>query len=332
VVLARFSPATSAQAGSKGAWRDLLREHFISLDVTDTRDQVSGSVDSRLLGHLQMSTVFSVDQEIRRSPSLVRRDGASFLQIGLIKSGRALVNQDARQAVLGPGDFVVYETSRPFEWSLRSDGSHPLWELAVFTWPRASFHLTESRSRSITARAFKGDSGIPRLISDLLCGLYNEHPAIGDSPSEAFADQIGDLLAVALGGAVDGSDLGPTGKQLAQVDEFIDDNLGDPDLNPEKIARAVAISTRQLHRLFLAREMTVGQTIRARRLEGARRDIASSLTRDRSLREIALTWGFLDLAVFGRAFRQAYGMSPREYRAQQCALSGDPRAVTRPRR
>lgn len=81
-MLPRFSPTSSAVAPDKRAWRDLLREHFVSLDVARADTEVSGAVESQLLGHLQMSTVRSVAQEIRRSPSLIRRDSESLLQIG----------------------------------------------------------------------------------------------------------------------------------------------------------------------------------------------------------------------------------------------------------
>jgi AraC-like DNA-binding protein len=332
-MLPRFSDPSSAVAPDKRAWRDLLREHFVSLDVARAGDEVSGSVESQLLGHLQMSTVASVTQEVRRSSSLIRRDSESLLQIGLIRSGRAYVGQDGRQAEIGPGDFVVYETSRPFEWSLRAPAGLSRWELAVFTWPRTCFNLSESRSRELTARAYHGSSGIPRVISGLLSGLLAERPSMGAGITPAFADQLGSLLSVALlAEATPELASGAADKQLQMADDYIDASLADPDLSPETIAHAVGVSTRQLHRMFVCREMTVMQTIRTRRLEGARREIVASLTRDRSLREIARNWGFLDLDVFGRAFRQAYGISPRGYRAQQCALSGDPRAVTRPRR
>lgn len=322
---------TAEVALDRGTWRDMLREHFVSLDVAGLVEG-GGSVESNLLGQLQLSTVTSRDQVIQRKPSLINRDGSNLLQIGLIRSGAAVVEQDGRRAVLGPGDFVVYETSRPFEWSLRADERRPHWELGVFTWPRAGFRLPEARTRDLTARTFTAAEGVPHLISTLLAGMLTEQPAMAAGGSAAVADQVGELLAVALDSL--SVRTGPAGQDrlLQKADEFIDAHLSDPDLSPETVARAVAISVRQLHRLFLGRDQTVAQTIRARRLEGARREINSSLTRDRSIREIARNWGYLDLAVFGRAFRQVYGLSPRQYRAAQCSASGDPRAVVRPRR
>ncbi|WP_299056641.1 helix-turn-helix domain-containing protein [uncultured Nocardioides sp.] len=331
-MLSSTAPRTHTQAPDRRAWRDLLREHFVSLDVADAADGLHGAVESCLLGHLQLSTVTSVDQRISRSQTLISRDHDALFQVGLVRSGRAVVEQDGRTAVLEPGDFVVYETSRPFEWQLRSARSSRHWELAVLTWPRSSFRLSESHTRELTARVFAAQHGMSRVVSDLLSGLVTEQPTMAEGAATAMADQVGEILSVALE-ALPSTPLRPgSDRLLREVDDYIDAHLGDPGLTPDRIAQAVAISTRQLHRLFLERDLTVAQTVRTRRLEGARREIRASLTRDRSLREIARNWGFLDLAVFGRAFRAAYGLSPREYRAQQCALSGDPRARVRPRR
>lgn len=332
-MLPTSAPRTRTEAPDRQAWRDLLRDHFVSLDVRDASDGCHGAADSCLLGHLQLSTVTSTDQQVARSRALIDRDGDALLQVGVLRSGHALVEQDGRTATLGAGDFVVYETSRPFEWQLRASAGEPHWELAVLTWPRSSFRLSESHTRELTARVFGAEHGMPRVVGDLLCGLVDEQPTLPEGAATAMADQVGELLSVALE-ALPSAPLLPAGsaRLLRDVDDFIDAHLGDPGLSPDRIARAVAISTRQLHRLFLERDLTVTQTVRARRLEGARREIRESLLRDVSLREIGRNWGFLDLATFGRAFRAAYGLSPREYRAQQCALSGDPRARTRPRR
>lgn len=330
-MLHEFAPETAVRASDAGAWRTTLREHFVRLDVDRRTPDLQGAVESRMLGHVQVSTVTSVDQDIVRTPQLLR-DGDALLQVGVVRSGSAVVEQDGRSARLGPGDFVVYETGRPFEWRLRAPSTARQWELAVFTWKRAAFALGEARSREVTARAFAGAEGMGRVMSELLCGLVTEGADLAPGQAAAVADHVGDLVAIAAEALPELPMQVGSEALLSRIDAFIDANLADPDLNPDKIAAAVCISTRQLHRHFAARELTVAQTIRTRRLEGARREIRSSVARDRSLREIGRNWGFVDLAVFGRLFRQAYGMSPREYRQVMCLASGDPRAVVRPRR
>ncbi|WP_368856961.1 helix-turn-helix domain-containing protein [Microbispora triticiradicis] len=54
--------------------------------------------------------------------------------------------------------------------------------------------------------------------------------------------------------------------------------------------------------------------IRRRRLEQCHRDLADPRQRSRRIQAIATRWGFTDAATFSRAFRAAYGMSPRDHR------------------
>ncbi|MCZ0982276.1 hypothetical protein O1L60_34535 [Streptomyces diastatochromogenes] len=60
---------------------------------------------------------------------------------------------------------------------------------------------------------------------------------------------------------------------MRRVRDHINRNLGDPDLSPERIARAQRISVRYLHRLFEGEGTTVGQLIRQRRLEECGREL-----------------------------------------------------------
>jgi transcriptional regulator GlxA family with amidase domain len=81
----------------------------------------------------------------------------------------------------------------------------------------------------------------------------------------------------------------------------------------EMIAAAHHISTRQLHRLFRTHGVTVAAWIRACRLECCRHDLADAAQRSRSVREVAVRWGFTDAAQFSRAFTATYGIGPRDY-------------------
>jgi AraC-like DNA-binding protein len=303
-------------AGDRATWASMLREYFVALDVVESpTDGFHGDVAAWSLGHLALARVRSQPQAIERSSSLVRTDHRAYLQVGLMRAGHAVVRQDGREAVLGPGDFVVYETVRPFTWALRPDRDAPLWELDVFTWPRDSIHLGESDSHLVTATAMSGGSGLSAIISRMLRDLMTERPVLDPPRSAALADEIGDLLTVLTSGVVAAEDRHPDTALVTRIERYIDEHLDDPDLAPESIARAHAVSLRQLHRLFAERQHTVSRTIRSRRLEMCRRELVAPASAGRSITEIARRWGFPDLGVFGRAFRETYGVSPRAYRS-----------------
>ncbi|GAB2620489.1 hypothetical protein GCM10027168_60690 [Streptomyces capparidis] len=118
-----------------------------------------------------------------------------------------------------------------------------------------------------------------------------------------------------------------------RVHAFIDQHLGDPALGPEAIAAAHGISTRHLHRLFAEHDRTVAAWIRHRRLECCRDDLADPQLAARPIQSIAAQWGFTGPAQFSRAFRAAYGVSPREHRHAARTVEvqgGGPGADARP--
>ena len=305
------------QADDQATWACLLRERFVALDVTDsTSEGFHGDVSSWSLGHLLLSQVRSLPQVIERSSSLVSSDHRAYLQVGLMRTGHAVVRQDGREARLGPGDFVVYETTRPFTWALRAGQEAPTWQLDVFTWPRHNIELGESDSHLVTATTVNGTSGLSAIISRMLRDLMTEQPHLGAQQSAALADELGHLLSVLTLGVVPADLRRPDAALVARIESYIDDHLDDPDLAPDSIARAHAISVRQLHRLFAERQHTVSRMVRSRRLEMCRRDLIASSSAAHSITEIARRWCFPDVGVFGRAFRETYGVSPRGYRTQ----------------
>ncbi|WP_448639214.1 helix-turn-helix domain-containing protein [Geodermatophilus sp. URMC 63] len=106
---------------------------------------------------------------------------------------------------------------------------------------------------------------------------------------------------------------GPAAEQLRRIHGWVAGHLGDPGLDPAAVARAHHLSTRHLHRLFARQGTTVARHIRRERLERCRRELADPRG-TAPVFAIARRWGFPDAAGLSRAFRQAYGTSPSEYR------------------
>jgi AraC-like DNA-binding protein len=101
---------------------------------------------------------------------------------------------------------------------------------------------------------------------------------------------------------------------LLQVRGFIERHLGDPGLSPAMIATAHHLSARRLHRLFEPEDLTVAAQIRTQRLEACRRDLADPQLRHLPVHVIAVRWGLPNATHFSRAFKQAFGLSPQDYR------------------
>lgn len=298
-----------ASASGLPAWHDLVREHFVALDiVADPDTRFTGLVRSTALGHLKVASVDSTPQGCWRTPGLAR-DGDTYLQVGMVTRGEAVLCQDGREAVLGPGDFAIYETDRPFSWGFRDD-----WQLYVYTWPRATVGLGPADSRQLTARPLSGGSGLGAIVGRMLHDLVTAPPVLSTAGATRLADEVGELVVTVATERVrpDPPDA-PAADLLRKIDAYIAAHLGDPGLGPDAIARAHFVSTRQLHRLFAQQGTTVTQRIRTHRLERCRRELLDPRCAT-SITGISRRWGFTDLPTFSRAFRTAYGETPSAYR------------------
>jgi AraC-like DNA-binding protein len=318
VVTTILSTDGVARGEREAFWRQALSETFVPMTVgAVTGDRFAGFLRSAWLGRLMVAQVASTAQDIQRTSREISRTDAEYLQIATVYRGAATVAQDGRQAALGAGDFAVFETTRPFRWTFAGD-----WDVGAFTLPRGSVGLSEAESRLLTARRLDGQTGITGVVSRFLRDLARHADSLSGTQSERVLADVTDLVVTLLGDWVDGSEAVRSSLQRAmmlRIKDYIDRRLADPTLGPAEIAAAVNISTRYLHKLFAAEHRTVSQYVRGLRLERCRRDLLDPRLADQSVATIAFRWGFGDLSGFNRAFRAAFGATPREVRAPPCA-------------
>jgi AraC-like DNA-binding protein len=254
---------------------------------------------------------------VRRTRREIGRADAEYLQLATMARGVGRVVQDGREAVLGPGDLAVFETTRPFWWSFGGD-----WEVGVFTLPRGSLALSEAESRHLTARRLDGRAGLTGVVARFLGDLAGHGDQLSGSQAERVLADVADLVVALLGEGVNDRAVAAGSRQralLVRVKDYIDRRLADPRLGPVEIAAAVGISPRYLHQLFAAEQRSVGHYVRGLRLARCRRDLLDPRLADRSIAAIAFGWGFGDLSGFNRAFRAAFGVTPRELRGHPAA-------------
>jgi AraC-like DNA-binding protein len=98
---------------------------------------------------------------------------------------------------------------------------------------------------------------------------------------------------------------------VAAARAFIAAHGDSPHLTAALVAAAIGCSRTRLFGVFQARGLSVADAIRTARLGHAR-----ALLRDGALDigEVALRCGYSDGSAFGKAFRRAFGLSPRDWR------------------
>ncbi|OMI36689.1 helix-turn-helix domain-containing protein [Streptomyces sparsogenes] len=293
-------------------WREALSRTFGAMHITAPDGVCSGTIRTAPLGRLRAVTVEGERLSALRTHRLVARGGEDGpVVITLLDRGVARLEQDGREAVLGPGDMFVYDMARPFRLDLPQ--SFRTKSLVV---PRDVLGLSESGIAHVTATPLGADTPLGGLLSPFLAALVDGAGTYSPSTGELMARNVVDLLGGLAGEVLGRSEADTSGGNralLLRIQAFIDRHLQDPDLTPEAIARAHRISLRYLHKLFESEEATVGRWIQRRRLEECRRDLARHANGS-TIAAVAHRWGFISAAHFSRAFRAAYGMAPSEWR------------------
>jgi len=110
-----------------------------------------------------------------------------------------------------------------------------------------------------------------------------------------------------------------SGAIWAGIASYIETHLPEVDLSPARIATAMGISVRHVHRVFSSKGCSVADWIRERRLRQCHSDLSDPHLRQKSITEIAFFWGFNDSAHFSRSFKQQYGICPRVFRSHTWA-------------
>ncbi|MCX4981334.1 AraC family transcriptional regulator [Streptomyces sp. NBC_00572] len=269
------------------------------------------------LGELQVSKVAYSPLRSQRTPALIRRGDPEQYQLGLVTKGAMTLVQNGNSCEAEAGDLVFWDTSRPSDARYVSDGDPG--QLVILQLPRDVLPLRADRLDRLLAGRMSGGSGLGAILADFLRSLVVHGGACTPDELSRIGATAIDLAAACLAQNTDAGKQLPAEVRaralLRRIHVFIEYNLGDPDLTPVAVAAHHNLSVRTLHQLFRGDGETVQARIRRRRLERCRADLERPELLTFPVHAIAARWGFSGPAVFSRSFREAYGVSPTEFRA-----------------
>jgi AraC-like DNA-binding protein len=299
------------KADSFRTWCDAIRDRFVALRIAPhSAPDLGGSITWRRVGPLQAAAVVSAPQTFTRTKRQAdTADETPLLAVGMVESGTGYLEQDGRRCEVSNGGFAVYETSRPFTWTMTGD-----WRLCVYTWARGSVVIPEAQTQRITAINVERAAGLGLFLGPMLSQLIRTDAGLSPQGAMTLANEVAEMSVLAAGETHTGEQVDGGADKVGEIQRFIEQHIGDSTLTPDAIAREFYMSTRSLHRLFAQSGLTVGSWIKHRRLEACRRALTSPGSRAVPINEIAGRYGFTNQAFFSREFAAQYHLSPRKYR------------------
>ena len=296
-------------------WLESSTDSYLPVHVRSrAKEQFGARMWGNAFGPISFFRIAAAANTMMRTPRAIAACDPECLHLTVVLRGQMEAVQDGRTGIAGIGDVISYETSHPMEFR----ANEPFESLVVRV-PMSILGREADRISKCTALRIPGSEGVPRaavaFFRGLVCGLEDGSITADDAPNTI--ECVVDLVRGMYAGPA--RTMGPKRVRsrteiLGDIQSFIAANLGNPDLDPEGIARASFISTRYLHKLFEGEGTSVCQWIRTARLERCRRDLLDPARSHLTILAIASRWGLPGPQHFSRLFRETYGCSPSELR------------------
>jgi len=295
-----------------GSWAHTIHDVYGGLEIIpDEASPFAGKLVRRSVDKLKTVELRVSPQTYLRTSALTESHPSDEVFVTFVVSGRVLIVQGGRTCELADGDFAFVESSSPYTTVVAERGAH----LIDFTWRRHELALSDAEWQSATAQAVKSSSTVGRLVAPVLAGVLALDDGISRAGNARFVAGLSTLLTTAaLELTLPEESEDRWRSDYEKMLQYVEQNLGEPDLSAEVLAERFFMSSRSVHRIFSNFGTTVASVIRDKRLESTRYMMLSQNHRTQSVSFIASQFGFSSLQVFSRAFSAKFGMSPTKYR------------------
>lgn len=177
----------------------------------------------------------------------------------------------------------------------------------------ADLSIPMSQLRPLMFRPFRLDRSLSAMFATAAKTAQRSSPGLDAEGLDAYLHGVAEILLRTVSGQHP-HHAGTVALRRQQVRDIIRVRADDPQLSATTVARALGVSVRRLQQIF-AGEASVAQQIRDLRLGRAQALLRDPAQQRRPIASIAEQCGFADHASFSRAFRQATGSTPRDFRA-----------------
>jgi AraC-like DNA-binding protein len=292
-------------------WRDALGPLFdIDLNGVGSAKVFRADFATYFMGPMVLGTGDCTAQNYNRTARTIARSGVDPFLIQLYTRGGFTGTADGQEMEVKAGDVCVLDMAR---------------NLATYSPRSANISLVVPRSLlaplikdvdTLHGTVLTPSMPFGGVIADYIRSLRARIENMTFDEANALATSTVSLMATCLSpSAARRKESAPAraSASLFEIKRHIEANLSSPDLTVEKLSRHFAISRASLYRLFEPLG-GIAKYIRKRRLHRCFVEITSPSKSRKRIGEIAYGFGFTNESDFSRAFRAAYGATPKEAR------------------
>jgi AraC-like DNA-binding protein len=267
----------------------------------------AGSVIKRwMLGQVEVSRVDLSAHVLSPAGESESSPYTEWLFVKLVRAGHITVEQAGERRRFDAGSLLAFDPARGFTESIPERA-----QMIVLRIPKARLRergLPHSL-RGVLACNMRSPDVI--AASELIHCIADQ----ADAPSLVMRSHLGghllDLMNVVLTDQSDSTKWRSAAATLFRAKNYIARHLGNDELDAFAIAAATHVSVKHLQRLFNRDGVPMMRYVWQARLERAERLLRASTVRPVSVQEIAYRCGFRSPAHFSRAFKERFGVSPR---------------------
>ncbi len=245
----------------------------------------------------------------KRGPRNVGKDDREVLAIQLTLDGLEYIRYGNNEYVLKAGDIIVWDNTQRMSFQVEEK----LHKISIILPLRRLKDWMPTNWHSIP-RKIAGDTSNGALLTSYILSLSENEFTDSNINGDALSEAAVALLASALNQKPFDAPCSLKQSQLERVKAYVAKNLDNPELTLAAIAQANKISLRYLHWLFESTDSTAYEYVLEERLARCRRDLMNPLMQDRTIANIAFSWGFNDPTHFSRRFKGLYGECPSDLR------------------
>jgi len=303
------------------AWlKEVIGREYANVEVTPYKNEsiYNDMVIYPWQNGVRLSPIKTNSLQIERlasEPTEIEQD--NYFAV-LLTSGKYKLEQGGREVFLEPGDMALYDATQWHRITIPQSASKIL-----ITIPRKVLNERINGVANLTAKKISSKLGIGAVTSSYIQTTVNQLDHIDKASFLEMTEPVLDSLTLSL------NQLNPRSFQLSgtqsstlfHVKKHIQKHCCDSELNPEVISQAVGLSVRYINHLFNAEETSLMRYVTQQRLALVHRHLSSKRYVHCSITELAMQFGFNNMAHFSRVFKTKYGMSPRQFRDQMIAIS-----------